>query len=80
MGESVRALWVADMAFEDQKSPPETLVHSAVMQATCMWFLYAADRLWTTTEILDFCHPPRYRSPIQPAPRIDPCDIEKVVT
>ncbi|ORY61460.1 uncharacterized protein BCR38DRAFT_467420 [Pseudomassariella vexata] len=50
MDKSLRALWTISKALEAEKHPPETLVNTAALQAACMWFVYAADRLWANVQ------------------------------
>lgn len=50
MDKSLRAIWTMQKALEDEASPPETLLDTAALQAACVWFIHAADRLWANVE------------------------------
>ncbi|KAH2752738.1 hypothetical protein KXW25_004861 [Aspergillus fumigatus] len=45
LDKSLRAIWVMAMAFENER-PPSSLGDTAAMEAACLWFIYAAKRLW----------------------------------
>ena len=45
MDKSLEAIWVMSIMFEE-KRPLKILINTAVMQAVCVWLIYAADRLW----------------------------------
>lgn len=45
LDKSLRAIWTISMAFENESSPA-SLGDTAVMEAACQWFIYAAERLW----------------------------------
>ncbi|OQE05223.1 hypothetical protein PENVUL_c026G08651 [Penicillium vulpinum] len=45
LDKSLRAIWNMAMALENE-DPPASLGDTAVMEATCQWFIYAAGRLW----------------------------------
>ncbi|GFG03318.1 hypothetical protein IFM5058_01369 [Aspergillus udagawae] len=42
---SLRAIWTMAMALENERSPA-SLGDTAAMEAACLWFIYAAERLW----------------------------------
>lgn len=43
---SLRAIMTLRLGLENDKVPMETLFKTAVMEVACVWFMYAADRLW----------------------------------
>lgn len=45
LDKSLRALEVMQMTLEND-TPVEELVNTAAMEATCLWFIYAAEQLW----------------------------------
>ncbi|PGG96499.1 hypothetical protein AJ79_09559 [Helicocarpus griseus UAMH5409] len=49
MDKCLRAIHTMQYALENEKNPPASLVGTAAMRAACMWFIYAADRLWANS-------------------------------
>ncbi|GIK07663.1 hypothetical protein Aspvir_003329 [Aspergillus viridinutans] len=45
LDKSLRAIWTMAMALENER-PPASLGDTAAMEAACLWFIYAAERLW----------------------------------
>lgn len=45
LDKSLRAIGVMQMTLEND-TPVEELVNTAAMEATCLWFIYAAEQLW----------------------------------
>lgn len=46
LDKSHRAVWTFLFALENDNVPMQTLAKTAATEATCMWFIYAANRLW----------------------------------
>ncbi|KAE8386312.1 hypothetical protein BDV23DRAFT_175564 [Aspergillus alliaceus] len=50
MDKSLHAIWTMQFALEHEMHTPEALVDTAAMEAACVWFIYAADRLWANVQ------------------------------
>lgn len=50
LDKSLRALWTMQKALENGDYPPKTLVGTVALRAACLWFIYAADRLWANVQ------------------------------
>lgn len=48
LDKSLRVTWVMQMTL-DSVEPVGSLVDTAAMEATCLWFIYAADQLWANS-------------------------------
>src|SRR6185437_10550527 len=47
---SLRAIWTISNALENEEHPSKTPVNTAARRAVCLWFIYAADRLWANVQ------------------------------
>ncbi|KAJ9403757.1 hypothetical protein DTO045G8_8491 [Paecilomyces variotii] len=50
LDKSLRGLWTLQKALENGDHPPETLIGTVALRATCLWFIHAADRLWANVK------------------------------